>query len=99
MKYSKISIISLIGSLFVLGTISAAANPGNYVEPKISHEQYGEVKIVVPITTDDKTVQGMKLHNLENSLGVFAKWGGEMQSTVVLYSKGVTLLKSPDAET
>ena len=99
MKHSRISIISLIGSLFVLWTMSAAATPGNYVEPKITHEQYGEVKIVVPVTTDDKAVQGMKLHNLENSLGVFAKWGGKMQGTVVLYAKGVSLLKSPDAET
>lgn len=99
MKHSRISIISLIGSLFMLWTMSAAANPGNYVEPKITHEQYGEVKIVVPVTTDDKAVHGMKLRNLENSLGVFAKWGGKMQGTVVLYGKGVTLLKNPDAET
>lgn len=80
-----------------------AANPeikhGAYVEPKITHEQYETVKIVVPITTDDKTVQGMKLRNLENAFHSTEKWGGHMQSTVVLYAKGVSLLKNPDAET
>lgn len=78
---------------------AATANQGSYVEPKIDHEQYGVVNIVVPITTDDKAVQGMKLRNIENSLDSIAKWGGQMQSTVVLYAKGVSLLKNPDPET
>ena len=34
--------------------------------------------------------------NIENSLDSAAKWGGKMQTTVVLYAKGVSLLKNPD---
>lgn len=83
----------------VEATAKSGAKRGSYVEPKITHEQYAGVKIVVPITTDDKAVQGMKLRNIENSLEAADKWGGQMQSTVVLYAKGVSLLKNPDAET
>jgi len=57
------------------------------------------MKIVVPITTDDKAVQGMKLRNMANSLDAAAQWGGQMQGTIVLYSKGVSLLTDPDPET
>ncbi|MBI3545666.1 MAG: DsrE family protein [Gammaproteobacteria bacterium] len=41
----------------------------------------------------------MKLRNIENGLEAANKWGGQVQSTVVLYAKGVSLLKNPDAET
>ncbi len=107
-----ISLISIISSIFVAGAVYAAsdekphagaeaktAEAGSYVEPKISHGQYGVLKIVMPISTDDKAILGMKLRNLENSLNSATKWGGKVQSTVVLYAKGVSLLMSPDPET
>lgn len=72
---------------------------GNYVQPTMHHEPYGEVNIVVPLTTDDKAVQGMKLRNLENTLNVLQQWGGTAHSAVVLYAKGVSLLKAPDQAT
>lgn len=114
MKRDQNILMSLISLVLVVGVVYAAtdekahaeagvktmeANRAGYVEPKMSHEQYGAMKIVVPITTDDKAIQGMKLRNLENSLDSAAKWGGQMQNTVVIYSKGVTLLKNPEPET
>lgn len=81
------------------GAKAMAVNPGGYVQPKITHEQYGVVKIVVPMTTDDKAAQGMKLNNIKNGLDSAAKWGGHIHNTVVLYGKGVSLLKDPDPET
>lgn len=112
MKHTRNTLMSLIGALFVTGAacaadgksypgagvMSAEAKAGNYVEPKMNHERYGTMKIVVPITTDDKTLQVMKLRNIENSLDATAKWGGQSQSTVVLYAKGMSLLKNPDPE-
>ena len=113
MKRDRNILMSLISLILVVGVVYAAtdekahaeagvktteANRGSYVEPKMSHEQYGAMKIVVPITTDDKAVQGMKLRNIENGLDSAMKWGGQMQSTVVLYAKGVSLLKNPDPE-
>lgn len=108
MKRTRNILMAVISSIFLAGVVYAAndekaqapaAKLGSYVEPKMSHEQYGAMKIVVPITTDDKAIQGMKLRNLENSLDSAAKWGGQMQNTVVIYSKGMTLLKNPEPET
>ncbi len=107
-------LIPIVSSIFVVGAVYAVAddkphtdsgakamvvNPGSYVQPKISHEKYGVVKIVVAMTTDDKAVQGMKLRNIENGLDSAAKWGGHIHNTVVLYGKGVSLLKDTDPET
>lgn len=114
MKRTSNILIYLIGSIFATGVVNAAADDkqqanavtkapearqNSYVEPRMSHEQYGAVKIVVPFTTDDIGIQGMKLRNMENGLDSAKKWGGQMQITVVLYAKGVSLLKDPDQET
>ena len=111
MKRTRNILVSVISSIFLASAVHATADEkpsadagvkspeaklGSYVEPKMSHEQYGVMKIVVPITTDDKAIQGMKLRNIENSLESAAKWDGKVQSTVVLYAKGVSLLKNPD---
>ena len=113
MKRIRQILIPIVSSIFVVGAVHAIAddkphtdtgakamvvNPGNYVQPKMTHDKYGVVKIVVPMTTDDKAVQGMKLHNIANTLESAAKWGGQIHSTVVLYGKGVSLLKDPDPE-
>ena len=76
----------------------SASEPSAYQKPHIQHDAYGNMNIVVPLTSDDKAVQGMKLHNLENTLTVLHDWGGKAHSVVVLYGKGVSLLKNPDAE-
>ena len=100
MKRTPNILVSLISSALMAGTVYAAADAKEgYVQPKISHEQYGTLNIVVPMTTDDKAIHGMKLRNLENGLNSAKKWGGHLHATVVLYSKGVSLLQNPDAET
>ncbi len=73
--------------------------PSAYVKPKIAHESYGEMKIAVPLTSDDKGLQRMKLANISNSLKAADEWKGRFTIKVVLYGKGVTLLKDPDEET
>jgi hypothetical protein len=67
-----------------------------YVAPNMSHSSFGELKIVVPLTSPDKMVQMMKLRNISNSLKAVDKWGGSLDVRVVLYGKGLTLLTSPD---
>jgi uncharacterized protein len=113
MKHTRNILLPLISAIFVAGVVYAAdgkghpdagakamqAKHGSYVEPKINHGQYGAMKIVVPITTDDKAVQGMKLRNMANGLDAAAQWGGQMHGTIVLYAKGVSLLSDPDPET
>lgn len=75
---------------------AAAEVKSNYVKPNIKHESYGVLKVVVPITTDDKGVQGMKMRNIANGLKAVDEWKGKFEVTVVLYAKGLTLLKNPD---
>lgn len=70
-----------------------------YVAPKMAHEPYGDILIVVPLTSDDKFVQMMKLRNLANSLKAADAWHGTLTVKVVLYAKGVSLLKDPDDQT
>lgn len=77
----------------------SSSGRNDYVEPKINHDRYGILRIVVPITSDDQAIQGMKLRNIENSLNALTQWGGELQGSVVIYAKGISLLKNPDAET
>jgi uncharacterized protein len=82
------------------GAAAAAENaPSAYVAPHITHEPYGEVHLVVPLTTDDKDIQGMKLRNITNGLKAADDWKGKFTVRVVLYAKGVTLLKNPDSDT
>ena len=104
MKRKHNLLLALVSSLIVVGTSYAADSKtkdasSSYVAPKMQHAAYGDLKIVVPLTTDDKAIHTMKLRNLENSLESGTQWDGHIHNTVVLYSKGVSLLKNPDAET
>ena len=107
MKVRKNLVLPLLVSTLALVAIpsvfaappAAEAMPSGYVKPNIKHESYGDLKIVVPITTDDKAIQGMKLRNLSNSLMAAKDWKGEIEATVVLYAKGLSLLKNPDETT
>ena len=107
MKIRKNLVLPLLASTLAMAATPAvfaappAAEPmaSSYVKPNIKHDSYGDLKIVVPITTDDKAIQGMKLRNLSNSLMATKDWKGEIEATVVLYAKGLSLLKNPDDST
>jgi uncharacterized protein len=70
-----------------------------YVKPDITHEPYGAVNLVVPLTTDDKGIQVQKLRNITNGLNAADAWHGKFTVKLVLYAKGLTLLKDPDEAT
>ncbi len=109
MKICKNLALTLIASALTVATAvpafadEAAAAPeakhSDYVKPNITHGPYGTLKIVVPLSTDDKGVQGMKLRNIANGLKAAEQWQGKMEVTVVLYAKGLSLLKNPDEKT
>lgn len=115
MKVCKKIVLTMIASAFTVaasasacadetapataGAAAAAAAPSAYVKPDMKHESYGTLKIVVPLTSDNKGMQGMKLRNIANSLKAAEQWKGKIEVTVVLYAKGVTLLKNPDEKT
>ena len=76
----------------------AAETRSEYVKPNVKHDSFGKLNIVVPLTSDDKGIQGMKLRNITNGLKAADAWKGKMNVAVVLYAKGVTLLKNPDEQ-
>lgn len=79
---------------------STVVQESHYVLPNMAqHAPYGTLKVVVPITTDNKKIQGMKLRNVMNSLVAVEATGGKFETTVVLYAKGLTLLENPDEKT
>ena len=80
-------------------TAVAETKASEYVKPNVKHGSYGQLNIVVALTSDDKGIQGMKLRNIANGIKAVESWKGKMNVTVVLYAKGVTLLKNPDEQT
>jgi intracellular sulfur oxidation DsrE/DsrF family protein len=78
----------------------AAAAPARagYVEPQLSHPAYGQVRVVVPITSADPGVGSFKLHNLLNGEQAVKQWHGTLEARVVLYGQGVKLLQQPGAQ-
>ncbi len=107
MQFCKKMVLTVIASslgfaaipAFAEGTAPATEAPSNYVKPDIKHESFGVLKVVVPLTSDDKGVQGMKLRNIANGLKAVDEWKGKFEVTVVLYAKGLSLLKNPDEKT
>lgn len=108
MKLQKKLLLALIASSFTFLAMPVAfaddaapveAKPSEYIKPNVKHGPFGKLNIVVPLTTDNKAIQGMKLRNITNGLKAAEAWNGKMDVAVVLYAKGVTLLKSPDEQT
>ena len=74
--------------------LSGAAH-AEYVAPNIHHAPFGEVKVVVPITSDSASTWMFRLRNVGNGLQVASSGGGSMQAKVVLYGPGVKMLTQP----
>lgn len=72
------------------GTVQAG-----YIAPDLHHAPYGEVKLVVPITSDDSSIWMFKLRNVNNSLNAIQSFGGKLSVRVVLYGPGIKLLAQP----
>ncbi len=99
MKLKRNIVLSVVAAaLCVAAPVFAAdaAPASSYVKPNFTHESYGDLKIVVPLTSDMPMVRGMKLRNIANSLKAVEAWGGTMKVKVVMYAKGVAWLEHPD---
>ncbi len=66
-----------------------------YVAPALNHAPYGDVKVVVPITSDSASMWMFRLRNVGNGMQVAGTGGGSMQAKVVLYGPGVKMLVQP----
>lgn len=93
--------VALLASMSIAAVAPAVAaetagTADQYVAPKIQHEKYGDMKVVVPLT--DPALVGMKLRNINNMLGALKEWGGKADIRIVMYASGVAWLKNPDAK-
>jgi intracellular sulfur oxidation DsrE/DsrF family protein len=77
----------------------ASAAHADYVTPNITHDQFGDLKVVVPITSAESPMWNFRLHNIANGVTVTSASGGTLHAKVVLYGGGVKLLVNPDAKT
>ena len=68
----------------------------DYVKPQIQHVAFGEVKVVVPVTSADPVVWTFKLRSALNGLKAAKEWNGSMEVRFVLYGAGVKMLMHPD---
>jgi len=95
-------LIRIVGvPALIIGCTAFAAGParaGGYVEPKMQHEAYGPVKIVVPISSPESKVWVFKLRNIANGLDAAKNGGGELQAEVVVYGPALKMLIDPDTE-
>jgi len=101
MKFTYLARSALLA--FVLGAALAppvfSADEAPAAAPKIRHAPYGDIRVVVPLTSDEKGIQGMKLRNMTNALKAADAWNGRFTIKVVLYARGVALLMDPDDAT
>lgn len=97
------AILPAVLCMATLGAWSGASaadegKPG-YVAPHVMHDAYGDVHIVVALTSDDKGLHGMKMRNITNGIKAAEQWQGKADVKLVLYSRGVSLLRDPDEAT
>ncbi|HER35717.1 MAG: DsrE family protein [Halothiobacillaceae bacterium] len=88
--FTAIAVAAALGAT----AISSQAR-AEYVEPNIEHPAYGEVRMVVPIATDDEWVWTFRLRNIGNAIRGAADWEGETRVKVELYGPGLRMLVDP----
>ena len=86
--------LALALALPVAGMAPGAAR-AEYVQPHIQHASYGDLKVVVPLTSADPAIWGFKLKNVLNGLKGAHEYGGTLHATIVLYGPGVKMLAQP----
>ncbi len=91
---TRLNRLAAVAAFLAAGAMSTAAH-AEYVAPALNHAPYGDVKVVVPITTDSAPMWMFRLRNVGNGLQVASSGGGHMQAKVVLYGPGVKMLVQP----
>ncbi len=86
---------NLLVAVFALLSLSVSGARADYVLPDIKHAPFGDVNVVVPITSADPAIWSFRLHNIGNGTKVVSESGGTMKVKVVLYGAGIKMLIPP----
>ena len=81
---------ALIASLALCASARA-----DYVTPAITHAPYGDLQLLVPVSSADPALWAFKLRNVANGLMAAKAYQGAMQARLVLYGPGIGLLSQP----
>lgn len=85
--------IILLG--FGLQTAFAQENK-TYVPDVVQHANYGELKILFPIRSDNQKDFTEKLINAENTYTAVQQYGGKASIKFLMYSSGIKLFINPN---
>lgn len=80
-------------ALFAFVSASAFAD---YVEPNITHEPYGQQKVVYQINTSNVDMQIQILRNINNHINAVGM--GDIDLKVTVFAAGMTLLETSKTE-
>ena len=94
------TVLCLAAALGASGALCAdtSGEAPKYVEPKLTHAAFGDVRIVVPVTSEDPKVWLFKLANIRNGIAAAAAFDGSAAVRVVVYGRGIALVAQKDNE-
>ncbi len=82
-----LSTVSLLACVF--GQTARAADASHYVQPNISHADYGDLNIVMPLSVADPSVWQTRIHHAMNAVATANQWNGRAHVTVVVYGEAI----------
>ncbi len=91
------SLLKFTAAVLLTGMAITRPAVAAYVQVKMNHVPYGNVKIVIPVTAVNPKVWNVKLHNLMNAENAIKAGKGTLQARVVLYARGIAMLQQPMA--
>ena len=87
----KLHSLALLG-LLVLPMAHAQNAATHYVAPQISHADYGDMKIVMPLSTGDEATWEARMGHALNAVATASQWNGNAHVVMVVYGPAIQLL-------
>jgi len=91
MKLTVILAATLGLSAALASTAVLAEEASHYVEPNISHADFGELNIVMPVTANDEGVWKERINHAMNAVSTASRWNGHAHVTIVVYGAAIQL--------
>jgi intracellular sulfur oxidation DsrE/DsrF family protein len=92
MKIHSLALFILMALALALPVAHAEDAAGHYVAPQISHADYGDINIVMPLSTQDEATWQARMGHAGNAVASATQWNGNAHVVMVLYGPGIMLL-------
>jgi intracellular sulfur oxidation DsrE/DsrF family protein len=87
----KLQSLALLG-LLALPLAHAQSLASHYVAPQISHADYGDMNIVMPLSTGDEATWEARMGHAANAVATASQWNGHAHVVIVVYGPAIQLL-------